>query len=153
MQTELDKCDEKHQVFSRQQEWGYRDWAMFFVGLVTLFFIYIGWDLYSLSNAAPPHSKCSVSEFSRAMPAPMRLLVVDYDDEQRLVWIAEIPAFTVRSGPTFYVFDSEGTLIDWVAESGEGAELDNVLEQAYETGESITLIEASDRFQKKEDRG
>lgn len=125
---------------------------MFFVGLVSLFFIYVGWDVYLLSNAAPPHPNCSLTEFSTTMPPPKRLLVVDYDDEPCLVWIAELPASTVQSGPTYYLFDSEGILIDWVAESGEGAELDDVLAQAYETGESITLDEASDRFLKKQDR-
>ena len=152
MQTKFDKSGVKHPVHWWQQQWGIRDWAMFFVILVGSFLIYVGWDVYLLSNAAPPHPNCSLTEFSTTMPPPKRLLVVDYKDKQSLVWIAERHPVIVRSGPTYYLFDSEGVLIDWVAESGEGAELDDVLAQAYETGEPITLDEASDRFLKKQDR-
>lgn len=153
MQTELDNGDVKHSVPWWERPWGIRDWALFLGGLAILFFVYISWDLYSLSNAAPPHSNCSLSEFSKTMPPPKQLLVVNNDDERRLVWIAERHPVIVRSGPTYYVFDSEGTLIDWVGESGEGAELDGLLYQAYETGESITLNEALDKFLKRQDRG
>lgn len=87
---------------------------------------YLAHDIRANLRNTPPHEKCTVAELAASVPSPRHLAIVSENETPLLVWIGHIPAFTVRSGPPYYIFNAQGQLIDWCPESGEGHSADNL---------------------------
>jgi hypothetical protein len=135
----------KTEKAAKKQSIRWWDWLLFSI-FVTAILTWFSWDLYAYGLAAPPHPECSISEFAETMPPPQHLSVMNVDGQLRLVWIGELPSFTIRSGPPCYVFATDGTLIDWTAETGEGSELDTIVLQAFHAP-AVTVEDAIEQFE------
>ena len=104
---------------------------------------FIGWCFYSTFAVAvdPPSPNCTLLEFAQVAGAPKRLAIIPVTPEGMLVWEAERPRGTVRSGPPYYVFDSDGRLVIRCEQAGEGAQSD-IYWQMSRAAPPIKLIEA-----------
>ncbi|HTU27044.1 MAG TPA: hypothetical protein VMF30_16675 [Pirellulales bacterium] len=116
-----------------------RSWPT--AALVLLAFGYLAYENFYTGYLTPPSPHCTLAELAGCVPAPVRLAFVTGQGATRLVWIGSIPRFAVRSGPPCYVFDTQGRLIDWRAETGEGWSLDPLRIAAYDEP-AISLDEA-----------
>jgi hypothetical protein len=101
----------------------------------------LAYDGLASSRVSPPGDGCTVAELAAKVPPPKLLAMVSDHGRERLVWVGEVPAMTVRSGPPYYVFDERGKLVEWCAEAGEGREADPWLTAAF-AAPQISLKEA-----------
>lgn len=94
------------------------------------------------ARLAPPAGVKDLAAFSTSVSPPRRLTVVQHDGGEYIVWYGELSGpLDKPSGPSCYLFDSDGTLIDWQPETGEGARIDRFLESSSK-GREITVQEA-----------
>lgn len=96
-----------------------------FVILVILFSpVFIG--RYQYAGATPPQNVKSLSDFREKMdPGNFEYFKFGRDDREFYEARHLLPFwFTIRSGPCCYVFDSEGKLIDWIADNGDDRDWD-----------------------------
>ncbi len=89
--------------------------------------VLISWSA-SFNLLTPPKTATTLSEFADCMPAPQNLFVLN----DKVVWFGEYNSglFNVPSGPSCYVFDSKGSLIDWGPETGDGEAITRFLKPA-----------------------
>lgn len=107
--------------------------------------LYLFYENRINAKLEPPKANCTLVELAKHVAPPNHLAEVKQNGQQRLVWVGTVPRYTLRSGPPCYVFDQRGRLIDWVAETGEGSELDEIVIDAY-NGSTLTLEEAKQKF-------
>jgi hypothetical protein len=88
----------------------------------------VGW--YERARLTPPHNATTLRDFAECMSSPTRLVKIQDEDATLIVWIGDT-ARTLPSGPSCYVFNSGGQLIDWAPETGDGQRVTKYLEQAW----------------------
>lgn len=79
----------------------------------------------------------SLDDFASISPAPQRILLVSHDEDFNVVWVGRLPRFVVRSGPPCFVFDKDLKLRAWANETGEGGDVDRLLQKAWTEGAPI----------------
>jgi hypothetical protein len=91
---------------------------------------------------APPEGCATLLRFKSEMPAPRRLTLIRGDGTEYFLWTGEWGGpVCVPSGPSRYLFDKCGNLVDWEWESGEGSSLDERI-ASYTVVREINLDEA-----------
>jgi hypothetical protein len=76
------------------------------------------------------------------MPSPRDLRDVQTEGRQLIAWFGDLSGpLDLPSGPSCYIFDTTGKLVDWQVETGDGGPVENLL-QASAQERSITLAEA-----------
>jgi hypothetical protein len=94
------------------------------------------------NRLAPPSGVNQLSDFAEAAPPPRRLELVRHDGDKYLVWFGALSGpLDVPSGPSCYLFDQKGRLIDWQPDTGDGGPVESFLSSSSRTGE-ISLMEA-----------
>lgn len=101
------------------------------VTILIVVIAYLAHDFASAARISPPPDGRNLGDLIRTLPPPNRLAWVVDCGANRLVWIGQLPRFTIRSGPPCYLFDEQGRLIDWTAETGEGWTYDELANAAY----------------------
>src|SRR5262249_39655954 len=76
----------------------------------------------------------NLAEFAACWSEPRRLSIVRWEGKTYVVWVGEHGA-TGLSGPSCYVFDGEGRLLDWTWQTGEGGSLDGFMSLACKSPE------------------
>jgi hypothetical protein len=66
----------------------------------------------------PPRGTTTLDQLVASLPETLKFAVVEQGGKQYVVWIGR-PRGAIVSGPPVYVFDSNGSLVDWVADSGD----------------------------------
>lgn len=98
------------------------------------------------AKLAPPQGINTLPGFAEAMPAPLGLGLLEYDGHEYYIWIGEWSAFPDSpSGPSCYLFDHNGNLLDWQPDSGDGGPVDKFRKNAKSKKE-ISLREAMDKI-------
>lgn len=90
----------------------------------------------------PPTGVHNLVEFSRTMPLARRVAAVSNGGNDVIVWIgatSTTPLF--GSGPPCYIFNSDGELVKWTSETGEGGEIDGLCQRAWRA-DPISVDEA-----------
>lgn len=91
---------------------------------------------------APPPGVTTLEAFAQSMPPPRHLITATYEGKRIFVWYGELMGLlTIPSGPSCYLFDESGNLIDWQAETGDGGPVERTLRKS-EGHRSITKAEA-----------
>ena len=70
----------------------------------------------------PPHVQ-TLDKFAAAWTEPRHLSLCEHRGETFIVWVGE-QSQTGMSGPSLYLFDRRGRLVDWTWQVGEGGSLD-----------------------------
>jgi len=86
----------------------------------------------ALAALAPPEGVDTLAEFSRTMPPPRHLADIGEPGHSRLVWIGETALIALPSGPSTYVFDENGKLIDWSPTTGDGESITHDCQIAWQ---------------------
>lgn len=74
---------------------------------------------------APPEFVNDLKSFAALMPAPRKLCVVGQGADRSVVWIGRSASvLALPSGPSCYVFDSNGRLQAWAPMTGDGSDVD-----------------------------
>jgi hypothetical protein len=66
----------------------------------------------------PPRGTTTIDQLVASRSETLKFAVVEQGGKPYVVWIGRPRGATV-SGPPVYVFDSKGTLVDWVGDSGD----------------------------------
>lgn len=94
------------------------------------------------NQLAPPRGIERLSEFAKIAPPPRWLGLVRHDGNDYVSWYGEHSGpFDVPSGPSCYLFDNNGKLIDWQPETGDGGPVESFLQSSSRAGE-ISLEDA-----------
>lgn len=97
------------------------------------------------NRLAPPAGVTQLTEFAKLMPPPRSLSLVQQDGNEYVVWFGEVSGpIDLPSGPSCYVFDQQGALVEWQAETGDGGPVHRFLDRSS-TFEKIGLDEALKR--------
>lgn len=86
---------------------------------------------------APTPQTSSINAFARVQPAPRHLAVV----RRNIVWIGPIAWETLPSGPSCYVFDSDGKLTAWCIEINDGDPFTDLAHEAL-ASRNISVADA-----------
>lgn len=107
-----------------------------------LFFGYFFETRREKNRLAPPSGIQTLSEFARVMPPPRGLSVVQSEDTEYIAWSGEYSGpLDLPSGPSCYLFNRQGDLVEWEPVTGEGTHVDEILSRQSKS-ESISLIQA-----------
>lgn len=107
--------------------------------LIVAYIIEVSRERMSL---APPKGVATLSAFADAMPPPRRLELVRSDGRDFIAWTGDFSGpCDLPSGPSCYVFDDNGKLVDWQAETGDGGPVEKFLLSSVKQME-LTLDEA-----------
>ena len=99
---------------------------------------------------APPTGVKPLSEFAKTAPPPRRLEIVRHDGDDYIAWFGALSGpIDVPSGPSCYLFDSKGALVDWQPETGDGGPVERFIRSSTRTGK-ISLEEALKLTQQSE---
>ena len=94
------------------------------------------------NRLAPPRGVHQFSDFASAGRRPRRIELVRHDGGEYLVWFGALSGpIDVPSGPSCYLFDKNGELLDWQPETGDGGPVERFLSSSSRAGE-IGLEEA-----------
>lgn len=90
----------------------------------------------------PPPGVETITDFAARMPAPRRLELVQQGGRDYLVWFGETSGpIDIPSGPSCYLFDADGKLLDWQLETGDGGRVEKFLQSSTKVRE-LTVEEA-----------
>lgn len=93
------------------------------------------------SRLTPPSTATTLEKFAECMPPPQHLAIIDVDGVSKFIWIGEVAKWSLPSGPGCYVFDSDGSLVQWDLETGDGQKSTRFLHPAWQA-KSIRVDEA-----------
>jgi hypothetical protein len=94
------------------------------------------------NRLAPPEGVDTLDDFAESMPAPTKLAIVEESSTTYVVWIGEYATtWLLPSGPSCYVFDDAGDLLDWDWITGDGQSTTRLCELAW-AAEALTVDEA-----------
>lgn len=81
----------------------------------------------------PPKGVATLSSFIDEMPPPRRLELIQSDGHEYIVWTGALSGpCDVPSGPSCYVFNPKGDLIDWQPETGDGGPVDELIHNSVQ---------------------
>lgn len=93
-------------------------------------------------NLTPPQGAATLSAFADAMPTPRRLELVRNNGRDFIAWTGDFSGpCDVPSGPSCYVFNDNGKLVDWQSETGDGGPVEEFLRFSVRQKE-LTVDEA-----------
>jgi hypothetical protein len=96
--------------------------AKWFLGLIVLGVMYFAVVLFDVSTTAPGTVGKTFEGFLQSKQSPRKIESIEKEN-QKFVFVtgAQTPLWmiTVPSGPPCYVFDSNGTLVDWTRDVGD----------------------------------
>ena len=120
-----------------------KQWLLFFgVSAVIL----AAWNFLaarSLCSLSPPANADTLASFAEQMPEPLQLAQINDDGQTKIVWIGDMARWGNASGPSCYVFDSAGNLVEWDATTGDGEPTTRYLKRAW-NAEPLTVQQALD---------
>jgi len=91
---------------------------------------------------APPQGVATLSAFADAMPPPQTLDLVHHDGHAYIAWTGDLSGpFDLPSGPSCYIFNDDGDLVDWQPETGDGGPVEDFLRSSVKQ-QQLTLDEA-----------
>ena len=91
---------------------------------------------------APPQGVATLSAFVDAMPPPQRLELVHNDGHGYIAWTGNLSGpCDLPSGPSCYIFNDNGHLVDWQPETGDGGPVEDFLRSSVKQ-KQLTLDEA-----------
>jgi hypothetical protein len=94
------------------------------------------------SRLAPPEGVATLSAFADVMPPPERLELVHHDGRGYIAWTGALSGpYDVPSGPSCYIFNDKGCLVDWQSETGDGGPVEDFLRSSVKQ-KQLTLNEA-----------
>jgi hypothetical protein len=114
--------------------------------------VFICLAMFKMENArsrlslAPPAGVTTLTRFADRMPPPRQLELYLQDGRRYIAWHGErMSLLTFPSGPSCYLFDDRGQLVDWQPETGDGGPVqrflsDSVQEQAISVDEALALV-------------
>jgi len=109
--------------------------------IVVLVLFYLAEIDREAAELAPPEGVGSFSPFAEQVRPPTRLVVVQHEGENYFVWYGQLAGpLYLPSGPSCYLFDLDGSLIEWVPETGEANKVDEFLASSS-TGREISIDE------------
>jgi len=93
-----------------------------------------------MSNTKPPDGVKTITEFHNVMDSAGTYQYMTFRKDNVIYFEVRklMPSWTLPSGPSCYVFDSSGKLVDWIPDNGESRDWDNKWGQ---TGRSATSFE------------
>jgi hypothetical protein len=113
--------------------------------LICLLLVFFGyfWEVgREHRSLAPPRGVATLAQFADVMSAPQSLQLVRYGDRNYIVWTGERTGpFDIPSGPSCYIFDDNGELVDWTSETGEDGSVDKFVRSSEKQPE-LTVEEA-----------
>lgn len=116
------------------------------VGLTLLLVLIVGYGFEvrrEQARLAPPVGVATLPAFVDAMPPPQYLELVHNDGREYVAWFGEVSGpLDVPSGPSCYLFDDSGDLIDWQPETGDGGPVEAFLQSSERLEEEMTLEKA-----------
>lgn len=102
----------------------------------------IAHEAWERKALAPPPGVTTLEAFARAIPPPRHLITATHEGKRIFSWHGELMSLlTIPSGPSCYLFDESGNLIDWQAETGDGGPVERILIKS-EGHRPIALAEA-----------
>ncbi|MFO1019083.1 MAG: hypothetical protein U0903_00060 [Planctomycetales bacterium] len=104
--------------------------GVFILAVVIFVWGYVAYG--EIAKLTPPSQDITLQQFVAKMPPPKRLAIVQHGGALKIVWIGETALIAIPSGPSCYVFDSHGKLLDWAWETGEGGPIDAFFSAACE---------------------
>lgn len=66
----------------------------------------------------PPEGMETIDDLIARLPETYRFAAVEHDGQAYVVWVGR-PRGVIVSGPPVCVFDAEGRLVDWSADTGD----------------------------------
>lgn len=91
---------------------------------------------------APPKDVTTLVAFADQMPPPRGLALIRHHGNEYIAWRGDISGpVDLPSGAAFYLFDTDGNLFKWQPKTGDGGEVDDILENS-EALRTLTLQEA-----------
>jgi len=116
------------------------------LSLITILLFAYLWESHREFQAlAPPINVTTIDEFSKSMPPPQHLRLIDAIDvsgKQLIAWSGDLAGpLSLPSGRACYLFDNRGQLIDWQPETGDGGPVDDVI-RTSKVVRTLTLAEA-----------
>ena len=106
----------------------------------------VAWGWMTSAESArltPPPSATTLEAFADCMPPPQRLAAIKDGGATRVIWIGETAMWSLASGPSCYVFDANGKLVQWDWETGDGQTTTRFLQPAWEA-DPLTIQQAID---------
>lgn len=97
-------------------------------------------DVRALAEAEPPPGVSTLAEVLEWQPGPHSAWIHTADAVEHLVMLGPRRGLTA-SGPSAYVFDRTGRLIDWTADAGDAPAF-----QARWWGGERTVVELDEKF-------
>jgi hypothetical protein len=64
-------------------------------------------------SMSPPPGADTLTEFAARMPPPTHLTAIEEAGETRILWVGRYAYSRFDSGPSYYLFDASGKLIEW----------------------------------------
>jgi len=116
-----------------------------FACLIAIFFVVFAWIFLAsaeLKRLTPPETATNIRSFAECMPKPQRVARINDAGKTRIVWIGDTASWALPSGPSCYIFDASGKLIEWNATTGDGEPTTRYLQQAYQSP-PMTVQDAS----------
>lgn len=120
----------------------YRIETRWLAGILICLTIMMVADAHAKWSLSPPEGVTSLKEFSGRMPAPQWLELHSINGRDYVAWYGETASLlALPSGPSCYVFDGGGQLVDWQPETGDGGSVQNFLSES-DRKRQITVEEA-----------
>ena len=118
-----------------------KSWLQFLaIGAVLLgVWVFIG--ARELQSLAPPPAANTLTTFAEHMPAPRRVAQIDDAGVKKIVWVGDTAMWALTSGPSCYVFDASGNLIEWDVSTGDGEPITRYLQPAW-SSDPLTVEQA-----------
>lgn len=129
----------------------YRHETLVLLAVPVLIGAYVALCYRQHQSLKPPEGDVGIEQFAAAMPLPERVTLVDHDGRTYIAWFGELAWLSLPSGPSYYLFDESGRLVDWVPETGDGDRISDMLDAAehrrhISVEEALSIVEAdSDR--------
>lgn len=118
-----------------------KSWLTFFVVGAVLFGAWMFVAARDMQSLAPPPNTNTLATFAERMPAPQRVAQIDDAGVTKIVWVGDTAMWAIPSGPSCYVFDSSGKLIEWNASTGDGEPTTRYLQPTWDA-EPLTVEQA-----------
>jgi len=118
-----------------------KSWLHFFAIGAALLGSWIFVAARDMQSLAPPPNGKTLATFAERMPAPKRVAQIDDAGVTRIVWVGDTAMWALPSGPSCYVFDASGKLIEWDASTGDGEPTTRYLQPAWNS-EPLTVEQA-----------
>ena len=109
--------------------------------LAALFVLWLFVAAREMQSFAPPPNAKSLSAFADVMPEPTRLVQINDGGTTKFIWVGDTAIWALPSGPSCYVFDSDGKLVEWDASTGDGERTTRYLQLAWD-GNPLTVEHA-----------